>query len=245
MIGKAILPKEPFMYKDFSYARNTLQHALHTFHPYILLTGESGTGKTMLLRIIKNAIEKKNFSILYCSLTKSSAYGLEQIIADKLHLPLRKNKTDTAKLILQTLQIMPQRLIILLDEAHYIHEDTLHQIRMLSEATLEYTSLFSVVFSALPVLRKKLMEPQLLPLLRRIKTKVKLQGVVHEEMEPFVKHLNIKVDTFSAQALACIFEQARGIPALIENLLFDTTNKYQNKNITQQDVINIIEQQDC
>lgn len=244
MKAKAILPKEPFLYKDFSYAITTLQHAIHSFQPYILLTGESGTGKTMLLRILKNAIEKKNFSILYCSLTKSSAYGLEQIIADKLHLPLRKTKGDTAKLIIQTLQIMPQRLLIFLDEAHYIHEDTLHQVRMLSEATLEYTSLFSVVFAALPVLRKKLKEPQLLPLIRRIKTKVKLQGIVHEEMEPFVKHLNIQKNIFSAQALACVFEQARGIPALIENLLFEITNKYQNKNITQQDVINTIELND-
>ena len=235
------IPKQPFMYNDFAYALNTLKHAITTAKPYMLLTGESGTGKTMMLRMIKNTVEKNNISILYCSLTKSSTYGLEQIIADHLHLPLHKTKGETEKLIIQTLKIMPQRLLILMDEAHYIHEDTLHQIRMLSEADLEYNSLFSILFAALPILRKKLKEPQLIPCMRRINTKVTLKSMMHEEIQPFVKHLNIKNNTFSQQGLAYIFEQARGIPALIENLIFECVNSSKNEHITQKEVSNVIE----
>jgi type II secretory pathway predicted ATPase ExeA len=104
-----------------------------------------------------------------------------------------------------------------IDETQLISEDTLHEIRLLAEADLEGPPLFSVVLAALPELKERLLAPALFPLWRRITVQVTLAGLRREEVEPFLDHVLAERErrAFTPEALTVLFEQARGIPALL------------------------------
>jgi type II secretory pathway predicted ATPase ExeA len=208
---------EPFLYGDFQKAFKTLKTTLTRGPAYALLLGESGTGKTTLLRLLAAKLDRRRFHVLYLCHGQPSPSGFARVLAEALHLPLRRTRAETSRLLVQTLKNLPTRLLFWIDEAQLIRDETLHEIRLLSEADLEGPPLFSVILCALPDLKDRLLAPHLFPLWRRINPRVTLTGLTREEIVPFLQHTFTKqeVSRFSEDALSAIFEQARGIPALI------------------------------
>jgi len=209
----------PFMYRDFKEAMGNLKTALVRGESYSLLLGESGTGKTTLLRHLHSKLDRRRFHVIYLCHGQPSPSGLGRVLAEALHLPLRRTRAETSRLLVQTLRNLPTRLLFWIDEAQMIRDDTLHELRLLSEADLEGPPLFSVVLSALPDLKDRLLAPHLFPLWRRISARVVLTGVQREELASFLSHAFSPqaIERFSDDALSILFEQGRGIPALIHS----------------------------
>ena len=98
--------------------------------------------------------------------------------------------------------------------------------------------------SALPDLKDRLLAPHLFPLWRRIETRAVLTGVQREEVAPFLSHIFSppQVERFSADALAILFEQGRGIPALIGSLAGQCLKASPEEKLTVAIVSAILEQ---
>lgn len=209
----------PYVYKDFRNAADNLIDALRQHEPYLLLLGESGSGKTTLLRYVQRKLDKRAYSVLYLCHGRPSPSALARVLADTLHLPIRRTRAETSRMLLSTLKELPAKLLFWIDEAQLIHDDTLHELRLLSEADLNGPPLFCVILSALPMLRERLRAPDLFPLYRRIATRVLLRGLLHEEVAPFIDHVlgPHTSSRFSKEALSVIFEQGRALPALIKS----------------------------
>ena len=234
----------PFMYEDFQEALDLLTEALTRAPAYALLLGDSGSGKTTLLRTLAAGLDRRRFHILYLCHGQPSPSGLARVLAEALHLPLRRTRAETSRLLVQTLRNLPTRLLFFIDEAQLIRDDTLHEIRLLAEADLEGPPLFSVVLSALPELKEQLLAPQLFPLWRRIRPKVTLTGLRRAEMEPFLTH-SIAPDTaarFESHALDALFEQGRGTPALLATFALGCLQAYPEGTITQEQVAEVLDQ---
>jgi len=209
---------QPFLYQDFREALTTLKTALsRSSSPYALLLGESGSGKTTLLRQLAAQLDQRRFHILYLCQGQPSPSGLTRVLADALHLPTRRSRVETGRLLVATLRNLSPRFLFWIDEAQRIDDDTLHEIRLLAEADLDAPPLFSVLFSALPHLRERLLAPQLFPLWRRIRPKVTLTGLRRGELLEFLSHSLGKslAERFEQPALDLLFEQSKGIPAVL------------------------------
>jgi len=246
-INKSIA--SPFLYQDFLRAATILLTAVRRHNPYILLLGESGSGKTTLLRHLQAKLDKQSFSVLYLCHGRPSPSALARVLADALHLPIHKTRAETSRLLLSTLKNLPTKLLLWIDEAQLIHDDTLHELRLLSEADLDGPPLFCVILSALPQLKERLLAPDLFPLYRRIGARVRLQGLLHEELAPFIDHVLGKHTSqrFSTEALSVIFEQARAIPAIVKSHveLCLENHKNQKTTIDKQTVIDLLESIDA
>ena len=58
--------KQPFLYRDFDRVRRVVLAALQQAdEPYVLVTGETGTGKTALLRDLKAELDRSRYRIFY------------------------------------------------------------------------------------------------------------------------------------------------------------------------------------
>jgi type II secretory pathway predicted ATPase ExeA len=214
---KNTAPPPPFLYEDFQQALDTLKRSLLRAPAYALLLGDSGSGKTTLLRTLAAKLDRRRFQVLYLCHGRPSPSGLARVLAEALRLPLRRTRAETSRLLVQTLRNLPTRLLFWIDEAQLIPEDTLHEIRLLAEADLDGPPLFSVLLGALPELKERLLAPPLFPLWRRIRTQVTLTGLRRGEVERFLVHRLGKdsATRFEPPALDAIFEQGRGLPALL------------------------------
>lgn len=229
----------PYRYHDYAVAFQSISKALLQRVAFSALIGESGTGKTTLVRQLKPTIDRNNGIILYSTLATSSSYGLLQMIADTLHLSLRRSKQETLKMIIQTLSIMSHNLYLWLDEAQFMSAEIFHEIRMLAEASLDAPSLFSVLFIGQPELKQKLKTPQLFSMTRRINPIAHLNGLLREEMTPFMLHTFTQqvAQRFTPEALSLLFEQSGANPAKIVRIAQNCLSNYTHIDIITHDII--------
>jgi type II secretory pathway predicted ATPase ExeA len=211
-------PTEPYPYRDFQVALKRLKAAMTHNHGYALLLGESGTGKTALLRALAAAIDRRLFQPVYLSQGHLSPRGLLSVLLDLFHLSPYLTNAEANRQVLQRLRESPTRLVFLMDEAHLMRDESLQEVRLLAEADLEGPPLFSVVFTAMPDFKERLGAPKLFALWRRLSPRLTLTGLVRDEVAPFLAHVLGKnsVARFSPEALGTIFEQARGLPAQLQ-----------------------------
>lgn len=218
----ATLP-EPFAYQDFQQALDILKAVLPRAPAYALVLGESGSGKTTLLRTLAGQLDRRRFQVLYLAHGEPSPSGLVRLLAETFHLPLRRTRAETSLLLVQTLRNLPSRLLLVIDEAQALPDHTLQECRLLAEAQLDAAPLFSVLFCGLPELEKRLLAPPLFPLWRRLRSKLRLTGLRRDELAPFLlQRLGKDASArFEPAALDALFEQARGLPALLRDAAED------------------------
>lgn len=212
--------KRPVVYSDFEEAKARILKAIPQGPFYGLVTGPSGTGKTSLLREVAASCDRHRFQTYYLAHSQASSAGLGRFLADALHLGARRFHTETLRSVGQTLRDLPLRLLLFIDEANLLAEETLQEVRLLAESELDAPPLFTVLLSGLPELKSKLDAPALFPLKRRLALRVELNGLKKDEVAPF---LSLRLGESACgrlpeEVLAAIFERARGIPALVESL---------------------------
>ena len=80
----------PYPFEDFLRAKQRLHRALFEHHePFALLTGETGTGKTALLRELRADIERARYRVVYFAQarklgTAAAEPGLVQAVVDRI-----------------------------------------------------------------------------------------------------------------------------------------------------------------
>ncbi|MFQ5426165.1 MAG: AAA family ATPase, partial [Gaiellales bacterium] len=148
---------EPYPFADYVRARKSLERALREGEDtYLLLTGESGTGKTALVRDLSAAIDRHHYRAQYFSHARAlGASGLVRVLARTLRVPTGRSHAETVHALAAQLREEPVPLWLSLDEAHELPEETLTEVRTLAESDLGNSRRLRVLFSGLPPLRER------------------------------------------------------------------------------------------
>jgi len=210
-------PKEPYLFDDFKRAFSELHSAIETEGRYLLLTGESGTGKTTLLRKLAETLDRCRFRILYLNLNPLSPVGLVRVLARALRVRLFRTPPETIQALSQVLAEESSRTLLFVDEAQALVDETFFQLRMLLETDLSGKLPMAVLLTGLPELRERLGAPGLFPFFRRFQARVEITGLRLEEARPFLVHYfgEKKAGRLKEENLSILFEHSRGLPGLL------------------------------
>lgn len=211
----------PFLSRDFTRNLKVFETAItEGAEPYALLTGETGVGKTALLRQLRVNLDRTRFKLCYFSeACRLGAPGLVRVAAEALRVSVSMNHALTLDRLLRALSGETAKLLLWLDEAHDLPKETLNQARALVEANLDGSQPAQVVFAGHPKLENDL---KAMPhLWRRINVREELLGLERDELPDFVTHhLGAAVTKrLPDNGLLSIFEAGKGSPGLILPIL--------------------------
>jgi len=207
-------------------ALNTLLVAVSNGEGFIKITGEVGTGKTLLCRKFLSTLGASWVSA-YIPNPILEPRGLLLALADELgvngdHLePHRLNK----ELMQRLLDIARQgkRVVLCMDETQAMPLATLETLRLLTNFETGKRKLMQVVLFGQPELDRKLASESVRQLRQRITFQHTLKALARDEVADYVAHrLTIAGHTgpalFTDGALKAVHAASRGVPRLINIL---------------------------
>jgi type II secretory pathway predicted ATPase ExeA len=210
-------PTHYFAFVDFVRALENLENTFRNEHDrYLLLTGETGVGKTMLCRQLNTTLDRCRYRVLYFSHARHlSATGLIRVLANCLRLPTRRSHSETLHGLVHSLREEPHQLLLWFDEAHELAEETLLEARTLAESDLADNCPIRILLIGMPVLRDRLQG--IAALWRRIVLREELTGLTFDELPSFIEHHfgDENSQRICKEGMRILFERGRGIPGLI------------------------------
>jgi type II secretory pathway predicted ATPase ExeA len=210
-------PSSYFAFDDFARALENLENAFRNDNDrYLMLTGETGVGKTWLCRQLSNTLDRCRHRVVYFSHARHlGATALIRVLAGSMRLPTRRSHSETLQGLVTALGDQPHQLLIWFDEAHELPDETLLEARALAESDLYDSCPVRILLIGLPLLRDRLQA--MAPLWRRVVVREELTGLTFEQLPRFIEYHfgNDNQQRIGQEAMRILFERARGIPGLV------------------------------
>lgn len=216
-----------FNYKIHQEALNVLLVALRSGEGFLKVTGEVGTGKTLLCRKLLSLLGDE-FVSAYLPNPCLEPQALRKAVALELGIKIPRNAgpDDMTRLInerLIRLCSQGKRVVLCLDEAQTMSDESLEALRMLTNLETEKTKLLQVVLFGQPELDTRLKAPQLRQLLQRITFSHRLQAMDPEGVSSYIRH-RLGVAGYNGEtlfkdvAIKRLYQSSKGTPRLINIL---------------------------
>jgi general secretion pathway protein A len=224
-----ITPDTRFLYLTPRH-RDGLAHLLYGADEaggFILLTGEVGTGKTMLCRsVLEQMPEHVNVALILNP--RQSSKELIASICDELNIPYRRSTTslkylvDRLNLYLLKQHAQGKRTVLVIDEAQNLQAEVLEQIRLLTNLEVATQKLLQIILIGQPELQAILARPELRQLTQRITARFHLTPLSKEETAAYIRHrlqiVGFRGELFSKGAVSMVHQLSDGVPRLINNI---------------------------
>jgi general secretion pathway protein A len=216
--------------KRHDEALASLYYGVRRHKGLVVVTGEVGTGKTLLLRCLLRLLEQSKdvaYAYLFNS-TLSPTEFLQYAVSDFGLKSSGKNKCELLTELSKFLIARGSRqltTVLIVDEAHQLSAETLEEIRMLSNLETTTEKLLQIMLVGQPELDDKLDSVGLRQLKQRIALRTQLGPLSADETKMYIeKRLRIAgtdpaaTPLFSPHAFARIHRYSQGLPRLINTL---------------------------
>ena len=204
--------------------------AIEDKHALILLSGASGTGKTMVSQVALRSMDPQSIAPIFVFVYPGMGRGaLLAAILKELEVETVARYTSQRLAQLQEKALLlhaeGRRLVIIIDEAHFLKADALHVLRTLSNLETEEEKLVSVLLVAEEGLQRRLNAPSYASLRGRITFKLDLDPLTPEETEQYIKYRLLKCDVRTSlltdEAYQVVHHFCEGNPREINRLLYN------------------------
>lgn len=216
-----------FEYASHHEALNVLTLALRSGEGFIKVTGEVGLGKTLICRKVLNSLGE-DYVTAYIPNPHLSPASMRVALADELGLDVTGVTTQEQLLRLITHKLLElakagKHVVLCLDEAQELPDQTLEAVRLLTNLETEKFKLLQVVLFGQQELDTRLAQPHLRQLRQRITFSHELAPLTRPAVGQYVDHrLRIAgyrgAPLFTNAALDAIYAASNGTPRLINVL---------------------------
>lgn len=208
----------------------SLYYGVRWHKGFIVVTGEVGTGKTLLLRCLLRLLRASKdvaYAYVFNSRMEPTEF-LQYIVSDFGLSAAGKNKGE---LLLELGQFLiargakKQTTVLIVDEAHHLSSEILEEIRLLSNLETTDEKLLQIVLVGQPEFDETLDAVNLRQLKQRIALRAHLGSLDAAETREYIeKRLQIagadqkRAAIFSSDALMAIYHYSQGLPRLINSI---------------------------
>ena len=167
---------------------HALQYAITSGEGIMMISGEVGSGKTMLLRTL---IEKLpgDTEIVYIPNPSLSGNEILYHICEELNLEIDVTRSDTVRRLQNYLiekHAAGHRVIAFIDEAQAMPDESLEEIRLLSNLETSRNKLLQIVLFGQPELDDKLRRQNMRQLRERITVALNLQPFTYRDVREYI-----------------------------------------------------------
>lgn len=201
-----------------------LLQAIHGDEGLTLLTGDVGTGKTLICHQLLARLAPEATTAFITNSHLADRVGLFQAFLFDLSLPyqglseqeLRLSVTD----FLLTNYAARKRTVLIVDEAHHLGPDLLEEVRLLGNLEARGGKAFQAILVAQPHILETLKRPELAAFQQRLAMRIHLEPLGLEEAADYLLHqlraAGGKPDTIlSDEAVEILAHGTQGLPRLL------------------------------
>ncbi len=225
-----ITPDPTFLFPTTRHneALASLYYGVTAHRGFVVLTGEVGTGKTLIVRSLLGLVQRRDIAFALIFNPSLSPLEFMRYIAGDFGLPVAGKAKD--ELIHGLNDFLLQRhqkgltTLLVVDEAHYLSAEILEEVRLLTNLETSQQKLLQIVLAGQPELDQKLDSHELRQLKQRIALRCHLDALSLDETREYVRRrLEISgaptpKEIFSDAAVEAVFSHSRGVPRLINTI---------------------------
>jgi general secretion pathway protein A len=225
-----ITPDPSFLFatKKHNEALAALYYGVRRRKGFVVMTGEVGTGKTLLVRCLLEILNRANVAYAYVFNPRLSAVEFLQYIAGDFGLATAgKNKSELLLDLSNYVIARHQKsltTVLVVDEAHHLSTDLLEEVRLLTNLETPHQKLLQILLVGQSELDDKLDAINLRQLKQRIALRSYLGALSLDETKGYMyRRLQLAgnpdpAQLFPMDTILEVHRHSRGIPRLINTL---------------------------
>ena len=229
-----------FLSRQIKELFDQLKHFLHR-RGIALITGEIGSGKSTTLRAFTEQLDKTAYDLAYIPDPTIGIRGILNSTAIQLNLQGGYFKWQLVEILKHHIEKnahdFNKTTLLMIDEAQLLEPKTLEELRLFTNFKIDSQTPLNLLLSGQPDLKRTLQLNSMKALWQRINCHYHLTGLDSAEAKGYIlHHLSVAGRTdaiFSDEVISEIFQQAKGIPRVINKLCYDCLHQIycENKNI--------------
>jgi len=225
-----ITPDPSFLFgtERHNEALATLYYGVKRRKGFVVMTGEVGTGKTLLVRCLLQLLKGSNVTYAYVFNSRLSSVEFLQYVAGDLGLATSGKTKGELLLELGTYLVSRHQknltTVLVADEAHHLSADVLEEIRLLTNLETAHDKLLQILLVGQPELDEMLDSYELRQIKQRIALRCHLEPLNLEETCGYIQRrlqiAGVAPETviFSEAATSAVFRHSNGFPRLINTI---------------------------
>lgn len=222
-------PDPSFFYGSRGHRRAMayLEYGLHQNEGFIVITGEVGAGKTLLVRSLLEKLDSKKIVAANLVSTQIDADDILRLVAASFGIPSKHLSKSDLLLAIEAFLVSTtaagKRALLIVDEAQNLTQKAVEELRMLSNFQLEDHALLQSFLVGQPEFRAIMQSPEMVQLRQRVIASYHLGPLDLQETQAYVEHRLACVGwkgnpAFDAEAMREIYNVSQGIPRRINAL---------------------------
>ena len=230
-----ISPDPYFLFSSerHSEAVASIYYGIRRRKGFVVMTGEVGTGKTLLVRCLLELLVRQQFSCanVFNPLLSGTEF-LRYVVGD---LGLKPSDSSKSGLLLALNEFLIARYrkgvttALIVDEAQHLLPEVLEEIRLLTNLETSQQKLLQILLVGQPELEQRLNSPELRQLKQRIALRCRLEPLGEQDtLNYIVQRLRRAGMTTGAESvyppetIRLVYQHSHGIPRLINTLCENT-----------------------